>query len=928
MIAASGRLLEREVELARLGALLEQAAAGTGSVVLLTGPSGIGKTRLARTAQVEAETLGLRVFAARGAELERDFAFGVVRRWFEPMVGPRGTALPLQGAAALAGPVLQGKPVSASGADLSFSVLHGLYWLTVSLAADQPLVLVLDDAQWSDEASLRFAGFLARRLDGLPALLLLTAREPLAPQVAELAADPAAEMLQLPPLGPDAVAEFLRERSADDVEETFALACHRATGGNPFLLAELAQALLDEGVEFVSAERGRVPSMGPRSIATAIQLRLARLTAAAGTLARALAACGDESPLPLAAAVAELDDEVAAAAADELAAAGVLEDGRPLRFVHPVVAAAIGESLLAGERQVLHGRAARLLAADGAPSDAVAVHLLALDPRGDPEVAGVLADAAGHALARGAPESAVTLLERALAEPPPEEATAGLLLALGEAQHALERPTAAEHLREAHRLSRDARERGRAALLLTWAVVSGTAEPRDVSELVERSSAELAEIDRDLALRLEAAWLGVAWDRGDLDAILARGEQHAGLEGLTTGECLLLAYLAHAWMDAGRTSAQAAALAERSVRPELVGELSLNSNWLIHTGTVLRSAERLQVILPVLDRAIGEAQEKGLLRAYLLASMYRSAVLNRSGDLRGAEADARATLAAGSREVVFLPAVAQLVESLVEQDRLDEASRLLEQHALTGDLPQFRHGTVLLFSRALLRSELGDLAAALADLAEARRRLDRTGRLNVVGLDGRVQAALIRRLLGEREAAEEEARTAVEVACAWGTPGAIGTALRALALVRGDVGLLHKAVDSLACSPVRVEHAKALVDLGAALRRSGRRAESREPLREALALADGLGAIRVQERARQELAASGVRVRREAVRGAAALTPSERRIAERAAAGASNPEIAQALFVTVKTVEMHLSNAYRKLGIAGRRDLARALADD
>ena len=153
----------------------------------------------------------------------------------------------------------------------------------------------------------------------------------------------------------------------------------------------------------------------------------------------------------------------------------------------------------------------------------------------------------------------------------------------------------------------------------------------------------------------------------------------------------------------------------------------------------------------------------------------------------------------------------------------------------------------------------------------------------------------------------------------------MGTALHALGVARDDTEILRQAVELLAPTQLRLRSAKALLALGSMLRRSGARAESRQPLRDALALAGELGAIVVRESAREELAATGVRVRREAARGADALTPSERRIVERAAAGASNPEIAQALFVTVKTVEMHLSNAYRKLGISGRRELERAL---
>src|SRR5436190_22592516 len=164
---------------------------------------------------------------------------------------------------------------------------------------------------------------------------------------------------------------------------------------------------------------------------------------------------------------------------------------------------------------------------------------------------------------------------------------------------------------------------------------------------------------------------------------------------------------------------------------------------------------------------------------------------------------------------------------------------------------------------------------------------------------------------------------------AWGTPRAIGMALRAAGLAapgaRG-IALLEEAAEVLEGSPARLEHARALADLGAALRRANRRADAREPLRRALDLARHGGALAVARRAHEELAATGERLRPLAAAGADSLTPSERRIAELAAAGQSNREIAQALFLTVKTVETHLSNAYRKLDIRSRRELAPALA--
>jgi DNA-binding CsgD family transcriptional regulator len=194
-----------------------------------------------------------------------------------------------------------------------------------------------------------------------------------------------------------------------------------------------------------------------------------------------------------------------------------------------------------------------------------------------------------------------------------------------------------------------------------------------------------------------------------------------------------------------------------------------------------------------------------------------------------------------------------------------------------------------------------------------------------VGLDGRIRTARVKHALGDEESARREAGTALAVARHWGTAGAVGAALRACGLVAetGEmIELLREAAAALERSPQKLEQARALVDLGAALRRHGERVAAREPLRHGLDLAHACGGLGLAERAREELTATGVRVRRDAQSGVDSLTPSERRIVERAAAGSSNREIAQALFVTVKTVEMHLGHAYRKLGISSRSELA------
>jgi DNA-binding CsgD family transcriptional regulator len=214
------------------------------------------------------------------------------------------------------------------------------------------------------------------------------------------------------------------------------------------------------------------------------------------------------------------------------------------------------------------------------------------------------------------------------------------------------------------------------------------------------------------------------------------------------------------------------------------------------------------------------------------------------------------------------------------------------------------------------------------------------GRADLAGLVRRrarwnTYPALVPAVLAAPELADDDpdkarARTEqmLREAHAWGTPRAIGMALRAAGLVEGGTGgleLLEEAVAVLEPSPARLEYARALVDLGAALRRANRRAAARDPLRRALDLADACGARPLADRARHELRASGARPRRPRISGVDALTASERRIARMAADGLSNPEIAQALFITKKTVEAHLSSVYRKLDIHSRTQLAPTL---
>jgi DNA-binding CsgD family transcriptional regulator len=231
-------------------------------------------------------------------------------------------------------------------------------------------------------------------------------------------------------------------------------------------------------------------------------------------------------------------------------------------------------------------------------------------------------------------------------------------------------------------------------------------------------------------------------------------------------------------------------------------------------------------------------------------------------------------------------------------------------------------------SSARLRIARGDLAGGAAELLDAGRSFESVDTRNPALIAWRSSAALALAQLENRNEARRLAGEEVELARNWGAPRALGAALRVAGLLEGgDGGLarLSEAVELLSGPPAKLEQARARTELGAALRRAGQRAQAREHLRRAVELATICGAAPLAARAETELLATGARPRRIALSGVESLTPSERRVAELAAQGPTNREIAQALFVTQRTVEVHLTSVFRKLDIRSRSQLAAAL---
>ncbi len=346
----------------------------------MEGPAGIGKTSLLTAARDLARRAGMRVLTARGTELERDFAFGIVRQLVEPVLYMADDADQerwFAGAAGLARPLFEAESALERPPEeekVRFRRRHGLYWLLANLAREDPLLVAVDDAQWADEPSLGFLRHLATRLEHLPVLLLVASRpEPGA--LGGLLVDPAARVLRPAPLSRQAVGGWVSDELGQPANAEFVAACQRATGGNPFLVSELLREVRAEGLAPNADGVEQLRGLSPRGVATSVLLRLAGLFPAAGALARCAAVLG-EAELPVLAAFAGLDREAAVEASAALCRAGVFDRAEPVRFVHPVVRTVLYEDMAPAERALAHARAARHLHDAGAGHSQVAAQLV------------------------------------------------------------------------------------------------------------------------------------------------------------------------------------------------------------------------------------------------------------------------------------------------------------------------------------------------------------------------------------------------------------------------------------------------------------------------------------------------------------------------------------------------------------------------
>ncbi|MEO9325561.1 AAA family ATPase [Nocardioides sp. C4-1] len=921
-------LVERETELHQSTTLLDRAIGGQGGAFCILGAAGVGKTALVRRIASDAAARGALSLVATAHELETQAPFGVVRQLLDSAVATldddereQVTGGPARLAADLLTLAAPDRPVEQS------ALFASLFWLVDGLVTVSrcPLVLVVDDAQWADEASLLFLRHLLARLDDRPVLVVVAARDVhpdrRSPALAALVARRDGTVARLRPLSDDGVHALLESVWGPGVSAEVTAACAEVTGGNPFLVSTLADLVGGAGVEAI---REAVPG----SVVDSVMQRLSALPPLDRDVGRWVAVL-DSAPARLVTALTGSERGDTLAASDRLRDAGLLADGERLEFRHALLRAAVYSSIPPGARSDLHRRAARAVAAEPDGLHQAAGQLLRADGEGDPWVVDLLVTAAAATTDSGAPEAAVRLLERAVAEPAPAAEAPVVLLQLGLAQLRAGDAACVVTLERAERAVTDPAQRAHCALALTIAYNFAGFYPRS-AELLARVLDGLGPEHGDLALVVEAGLVSAALQVPELvDDARRRLDARRGLTGATPGERMFLAQQASYANSTDEPLARVLELVRLAIGHGLTSEQHPESHEWAVTRLQLAATGEYAEVVDLCEQGLEFSAAAGSVVGFVAGSLVRGIALLWAGDLAGAELDLRAVLTHADLipggTLVGPLASAFLAEVLLERGEVEQARSLLLDGVATDS--SFNGGIHVLRARGLVAAATGDHAGALRELDECGRRLAALQVDSPTWCSWRPAAVASHWALGDVATARAVSADDVVHATRKEADVALGIALR----VAGEVSveslpLLTRSVDVLAGTQARLEHARSQVALGAALRRSGRRAEARDLLLAARVQAAHSGADALRARADDELAAAGARPRRVQLSGAGALTASERRVCALAASGLRNRDVAQRLFISTKTVEIHLSRAYRKLGITRRDQLGAALA--
>jgi DNA-binding NarL/FixJ family response regulator len=912
-------LVGRKQEAARVDRLLEGARSGANGVLVIEGEPGIGKTALLDRARRRAS--GLTILETSGHELEAELPFAGLSRLVAPIVELRaGLAEPQRHA-------LEGALALRTLEQLDrFAVYAAVLHLIAAAAEREPLLVVVDDAQWLDRSSADACGFVARRLDAEAVALLVATRPPTDGNPFTRSVD---QHLRLTGIGVTD-ARALLARHGRPVDEATAQHLVAGTGGNPLALTEVA-AQLSAG-----QREGREPLPDPlpavSSAAAIFGPRLARLDEDIRTALTVVAASGSGALSEVVPAFPALGLEH-----DALVAAGdtglVSLDDAHARFCHPLARSLAYHSAPVSRRRAAHRALAEATRTTGSPGRST-WHQAAAALGPDGAVAEELTHLAADARARGAPVAAGRAMERAAQLTRAAEDGALRLLAAAADFHIGGRPEQAlSAIAATLDLTSSATVRADAHRLK--ALVDAARRPPDdvLRELLaEADRVEPHDALRAAHMRVEAAWVTMFTARLP-DALALARRAHAVCEraggapaleaNLTLSAVLNLTGAAD---EANRRLRDAEPLLDRMdalAAPYTVASVAYG--YMV-TGDLVRASRALRDL-------IGRCRSSGAVTVLPYALALLADVELRLGDWDRA-------YAAGSEAVVLtedLDQPGELAHSLVRLADVEAGQgreRECRAHLDRARRIARANGTRALVAMAarvegFLELGLGRFAEAVAPLEQAHSMLQAAGHgepFLVPCAPDLVEAyARLERV--------DEARAVLAVledhARSTGRPVNQAYAARSRALLASDADAerhFEAALRHHAEGPaVPFEHARTQLCRGERLRRAGRRVDARAPLREAEYTFEGLGARGWLERARSELAATGQRARRRQPSTRGELTPQELQVALEVADGATNREVAAALFLSTKTVEAHLSRAYRKLGVRSRAELTAAL---
>ncbi|XRQ09174.1 AAA family ATPase [Actinomadura welshii] len=908
----AGRLYGREPEEALLVSVLDGVAGGRPRSLSVEGAAGTGKSALLARARAHAGRRGWTVLSGRATILETANGFGVLRQV-------------LSGLAALP----DGRPATAlvpAGADAApFEVFETVSDHLRAAAAGAPVLITLDDLQWCDSLTLRWLAYLAHR-GADPPVALLPART-LGEAgghgllVDELVAS--SERRTLHRLTPAQTGQWAADVMGVPCEDAFAEACHRATGGNPALLSALLPALAARSVPPAGVPAA-IESVGAAAVRPRVLPWITRGGPEAWAVAQAAVVLGDDSePVPIARlAAVGLDD--AGRAVDRLIKLGVLSDGTPLRYTQPLVRAVVAAGIRTGRRTAQRLRAARVVREHYADPERAAAHLMRIDVAGEPWVPETLRAAARSALERGRAGRAVEHLRRALAEPMPAPARAELLAGIGAAEVAAGVPGAEDTFLAALGMTADPSLRARIGVDLACVhAIAGrplTAALKIIDEACAELPPERAEVAAEAELGVFIAHAATA-DAGEYCARLPR------LRELTAGDDRLraLAGVADAWSDiwGGRDRAECVRRT-RAALAVIDHRRTWESRLRLLTVGALISADEYDLADDPGEIGGSFAHLLGGVSEAAVGACLRGCVLHGQGDLEAARKELATALE--NPFVAAATGVERLVRVLIDLGDLDAADELLRESGPASRPVAAWAATMSTFAKASLCLARDQYEEALQGFLETGESLRALGVENPALCAWRSQAARCHSALGDIEAAKALATEEVRLARCWGAPRALSVALAAAGAVNADLDAAREAIAVLDPLDADLHRAQALVDLGSALQDTGATDEALEHLQDGFALAHMVGARPVWLRAARRIKSAGGKPDLGRISGVSALTAQERAVAERAAAGSTNRQIADEMVLTQRTVEQYLTGAYRKLGITGRRQLAAALS--